>query len=59
MRIGPATGAGQDLRVTSFEGGGLLTVEMTWAEWDELVKDAEHFRSTGDVRELLDERTER
>lgn len=52
MRIGKATGPGQDLRMTTLEGGGLLTIEMTWAEWDALVKDAEHLRRTGEMRDV-------
>jgi hypothetical protein len=51
MRIGQATGTGQDLRMSSFRDGGILTVEMTWAEWDELVKDAEYLRNTGRFRD--------
>lgn len=52
MRIGQATGTGQDLRISSFRDGGILTVEMTWAEWDELCKDAEHLRATGCFRDM-------
>lgn len=52
MRIGKPTGEGQDLRMTTMEGGGLLVIEMTWAEWDELVKDAEHLRETGEMRNV-------
>lgn len=51
MRIGPSTGVGQDLRLTSWDSDGLLTVEMTWAEWDELVEDAQHLRATGEFRD--------
>ena len=52
MRIGKSTGAGQDLRMTAWDKDGLLTVEMTWAAWDELVKDAEHLRETGEMRNV-------
>lgn len=52
MRIGKSTGLGQDLRMTAFTRDGLVVVEMTWDEWDELVKDAEHLRETGEFRDI-------
>ena len=52
MRIGPPTGRGQDLRITSFEGKGILIIEMTWNEWDELIKDADYLKKTGKVRDM-------
>jgi len=51
MGIGPATGPSQDLRITSWQDDGILTVELTWLEWDELCKDADHLRTTGQFRD--------
>jgi hypothetical protein len=57
MKIGPPSGEGKDLRISAFlptEDGelGILTLEMTWKEWDELEKDAHYFRAYGKVREV-------
>lgn len=54
MKIGPPTGEGKDLRITEFVpsmgGMGVITMELTWKEWNELVKDANYFRAYGKVR---------
>jgi hypothetical protein len=48
MKIGPSTS--DELRISHWDAQGLLIIDMSWDDWDELVKDAEYFRKTGRVR---------
>jgi hypothetical protein len=56
VRIGQSTGSGMDLRITDWNAKGILTIELTWAEWDELCKDADYLRATGQFRDISNER---
>ncbi len=54
MRIGPPSRSDHDLRLSHWDGtGNLLTLDMTWAQWDELVADADHLRTTGSFRDVV------
>ena len=49
MRIEPSPD--HDVRVTHWDvGGNILTLDLTWAEWDKLVADADHLRTTGQLK---------
>lgn len=65
MKIGPPTGEGKDLRITIWaplsghpddktgqNPGMIVAAEMTWKEWNELVKDANYFAAYGKVRPM-------
>ncbi len=54
VRIGPASRSDHDLRITHWDGSGnLLTIELTWDDWDELIADADHLRATGSFRDVV------
>ena len=45
MRIEPVGHSGHNLRMTHWDiSGNILTVDLTWAEWDELVAAANRLR---------------
>lgn len=50
MRVGPPTEAGQDLQISHWDTQGTLIINMSWDDWDELVKDADYFRKHGRPR---------